>query len=181
MKLHWQNKAITELELSDGNFHSVIFEEGSLTYLLQAYCQGEFHIELISESWDHAILDEADLLSISREDNAFIRKSLLRCDDNTLVFARTVIPEKSLVGKNKQLTTLGEKPLGDILFNDKTSSRKHMRYAKIPVNCELHKEASAGLDITTALWGRQSLFYIEERPLTITEIFLPAIQACSKN
>jgi len=125
--------------------------------------------------------DETDLLFLSSNEPAFIRRSLLKCDDQALVFARTVIPEKTLSGKNQQLTKLGEKPLGDILFNDETIYRTDMRYAKIPVNCKLHEEATKGLDIASELWGRQSLFYIEQQALLITELFLPAILECSKN
>ena len=39
---------------------------------------------------------------------------------------------------------------------------------------------SEDLSITSELWGRQSLVNIEQMPLTITEIFLPAILECIK-
>jgi chorismate lyase len=181
LKLDWQNKESALKVITDKRAHPFLFNEGSLTQFIQQRCPGLFSVELISESWHQPLADEAELLSLENNENTFIRKSLLKCDNQILVYARTAIPEKTLSGKNQKLTELGEKPLGDVLFNDKTTYRSDIRYAKIPVNCELHKEATKGSDITSELWVRQSLIYIEQQPLLITEIFLPAILECSQN
>ncbi len=181
MKLHWQNKETAKLNLSDKRAHAFLFHEGSLTRFIQQSCKGVFNIELIAESWTQAMPDETQLLSLPSNEITFIRESRLKCDNQTLVCARTIIPEKTLTGKNKKLTKLGTTPLGDILFNDETTYRTDMCYAKIPVDCELHIEATKDLNIASELWGRQSLFYTEQQPLLITEIFLPAILECSKN
>jgi chorismate lyase len=180
LKLNWQNTDFAKLNISDERTPSVLFHEGSLTYFIQQHCDGLFNIELISEEWISPMQDEMELLSLKNDEATFIRKSRLKCDEQTLVYARTVIPKKTLVEENKILTQLGEEPLGNILFNNATTYRSDMRYAKIPVECDLHREATEELNITSELWGRQSQFFIRDQPLLITEIFLPSILECSK-
>jgi chorismate lyase len=181
LKLDWQNKDSALQNIIDKRVHPFLFHEGSLTYLIQEHCSGKFNIELISESWQQPMEDESILLSLTNNEASFIRKSLLKCDDLTLVYARTVIPVKTLSGKNQKLMELGAKPLGDVLFNDTTTYRSDMRYAKIPVDCDFYSDASKYLESESDLWARQSLIYIEQQPLLITEIFLPAILECGKN
>lgn len=181
MKLQWQNKETALLDISNIATHDFLFHEDSLTRFIQQRYEGEFSMELISESLHLALPDETQFLSLQRDEITFIRKSRLKCGDRAVVYARTIMPQKTIEGENQWLTTLGTKPLGDILFNDETTYRSDMRYAKIPVDCELHEEATKNLNITSELWGRQSLFYTKEQPLLITEIFLPAILECSKN
>ena len=181
MKIDWQNKESSLQDITDARVQPFLFHQESLTQFIQQRCSGLFNIELITESWQQAQQDEISLLSLTKNESTFIRKSLLKCDNENLVYARTVIPEKTLTGKNQKLTKLGDKPLGDFLFNDKTTYRSDMRYAKIPVDCELYNEATKSLNISSELWGRQSLVYIEKQPLVITEIFLPAILECKKN
>lgn len=181
MKLHWQHKKTAQSYVRDKRVHAFLFNEASLTRFIQQRCEGVFNIDLITESWCQPMSDETDLLSLPNNEITFIRISRLKCDNQTLVYARTVIPQKTLEGENQWLTKLGAKPLGDTLFNDETTYRTDMRYAKIPVHCELHGAATKELKITSELWGRQSLFHINHQPLLITEVFLPAILECSKN
>jgi chorismate lyase len=181
LNLHWQNKETARLMLCDKRLQSFLFQKGSLTRFIQQRCRGSFHVDLITESWCYPMPDEKHLLPLRNHEITFIRESWLKCNNQRLVYARTVIPRKTLKGKNQKLTRLGTKPLGKILFNDNTTYRTNMRYAKIPVNCELHKETTKGSDISSELWGRQSLFYIKNNPLLITEVFLPTILECSKN
>lgn len=181
MKLHWQNKETALLDTGDIAIHDFLFHEASLTRFIQQRCEGVFSIELISESKHQAMPDEVKFLSLQNDEITFIRKSRLKCGNHAVVYARTIMPQKTIEGENQWLTMLGTKPLGDILFNDEKTYRTDMRYAKIPVDCELYQEATQGLGITSELWGRQSLFYTDQQPLLITEIFLPAILECSKN
>ncbi|MBL1143227.1 MAG: chorismate lyase [Proteobacteria bacterium] len=181
LKLDWQNKESVQQKISDKRISPFLFNEGSLTYYIQQHCKGEFNLELVSESWQAAMSDEIALLSLSDNEKTFIRKVRLKCDNQALVYARTVIPEKTFSGKNKKLSCLGTNPLADILFKDENTYRADMCYAKITVDCGLYKEATKDLDIISELWGRQSLFYTEQQPLLITEIFLPSILECNKN
>lgn len=181
MKFRWQNKETARLSLHDKRLYSFLFQKGSLTRYIQRRCKGAFHIEIKTETWCYPMPDEIRLLALRNHENTFIREAWLKCGNQTLVYARTVIPQKTLKGKSYILTKLGTKPLGEILFNDNTTYRTNMRYAKIPVQCGLHKEATNNTDVTSELWGRQSLFYIKNKPLLVIEVFLPAILECTQN
>ncbi|HIF50877.1 MAG TPA: chorismate lyase [Thiotrichaceae bacterium] len=181
LKLNWQKKEIVSLDITDQRISDFLFQEGSLTRFIQERCDGNFSIELLTESWCSPISDEIEFLSLPSDEITFLRESRLKCDTQTLVYARTVIPGKTLSGKNKKLTELGTTPLGDILFNDEMTYRTDMRYTKITIDCELHSKATKDSNITSELWGRQSLFYSDHQPLLVTEIFLPAILECNKN
>jgi chorismate lyase len=180
LKLDWQNKESVQLSVTDKQLHPFLFHEDSLTQFIIQHCSGKFNVELISEEWQLPFSDETELLSLTDNETALIRKVMLKDDEKPLVYARSILPEKTLSG-NKKLLEMGNKPLGDFLFNDTSTFRSNMRYAKIPVNCELHKEAIRDMNISSDLWGRQSLFYIEQKPLLVNEVFLPTILECNKN
>ena len=178
MKLKWLKKVSAEEEVSNEEIKQILFHEGSLTRLLQESCSGLFNVQVLSEAWQQAMTEELTLLSLKEDEISFIRKSLLKNNEQILVYARTVIPEKTLTGENEALASLGDKPLGDFLFSHESTYRSEIRYAKIPVDCELHIEANRDVHTDNELWGRQSLIYIEQKPLLITEVFLPAILEC---
>lgn len=180
MKLHWHNKDIARLQINDKSLYPVIFQTGSLTRYIQRQCKGTFHIDIKSEAWRYPTPDEASLLKMNRE-YAFIRESWLKCDNQPMIYARTVIPKKTLQGKCRELTRLGTKPLGEILFSDKSTYRSNMRYARIPDKSWLYHQALNSVKINTSLWARQSLFYIKNKPLLIVEVFLPSIKQCIQN
>jgi len=177
----WLNKDDSQQTISEKRICPFLYHENSLTRFIQQHCSGLFNLELISEEWQQPIRSEAGLLSLTDNDTAFIRKVFLKDDEKVLVYARSIIPEKTLSGNNKKLLEMGKQPLGDFLFNDNSTYRDVMRYAIIPVGSELHAEATKGSNIASELWGRQSLFYTEQKPLLVTEIFLPAVLECNKN
>ena len=181
MKLRWHNKYIARLYIKDKSLHPYIFHTGSLTRYLQQACQGEFNIEIKSETWQQPMIDEAHLLNTKENESTFIRESWLKCDKKNLVYARTVIPEKTLTGEYKKLTTLGTKPLGEILFSDNTSYRARMQYAKLTPQCDLYNQISLPNHVNSDCWARKSLFYLKNQPLLIIEVFLPDIKTCIQN
>lgn len=178
MKLHWQNKQLIQDESIDERLQTCLFQTGSLTRYLQEQCKGDFQVELESEAWHLPMHDEAALLELGKSEDTFIRESWLKSDNIKLVYARTVIPRETLLGKAKVLTNLGTKPLGEILFADETTYRSDIRYAKIPDDCDLYELITDNTDNNEGVWGRQSLFYIQNKPLLITEVFLPEIKKC---
>ncbi len=181
MKLHWKNKLSTQEAPDDKKLHDFLFQSGSLSRLIEECCEGTFNIELKNESWTTPLPDENQLLALNNNEVTFIRESWLKCDNKKLVFARTVIPRITFDGESHDLMALGNKPLGNILFSDSKTYRTNMRYAKIPLNSDIHKQATMNTEIVSELWGRQSLFYINNNPLLVTEVFLPAISECTKN
>ncbi len=181
MDLDWQDKSIVAKELTDSRLTVFLFQNGSLSRFIEDNCNGKFHIELKNESWCQALANEINVLSLVDDAITFIRESWLKCDDRRLVYARTVIPQTTFARERRTLQQLGNKPLGNILFSDSTSHQTSRRYAKIPLGCNLHQQATAGSKIASNLWGRQSIFNINNNPLLITEVFLPSILTCTKS
>ena len=70
---------------------------------------------------------------------------------------------------------LVQKPLGEILFNNNKIFRENIKYAKIPLYNELYNKAKKHCDIYSDLYGRQSIFYVKNKPLLLIEVFLPDI------
>ena len=180
MRINWQNKQIARLSIQNKHLSLFLFDNGSLTRLIQDRCKGRFHIDLINESWGEAMSDEKNLLSLRNNEITFIRESYLKCNSKKLVYARTIIPRQTLKEQNQTLTRLGQRPLGEILFKNNNVYRKSMKYAKIPLSNKLHKKAINHTAISSEIYGRQSIFYIKSKPLLVIEIFLPSIMECNE-
>ncbi len=102
---------------------------------------------------------------------ASIREVLLICGGRPRVFARSVLPHSSLIGSNRELLQLGSKPLGEFLFNHPGMRRGPFEVAELPAKkFNLYLE-NQYCDETA--WGRRSLFYLHDKPISVCEIFLP--------
>jgi chorismate--pyruvate lyase len=149
-----------------------LLDESSLTQRLQAACTGRFHVEIVSLGWRRPLHDEAQALGVAPWQRALIREVQLWCNDQPWVFARTVIPVRTLRGAQRRLAHLGPRPLGDFLFSHPTLKRSPIQVARIAATSQL----LAGCDISQdAVWGRRSVFNLKGHPLLVSEFFLPAL------
>jgi len=106
----------------------------------------------------------------------FIREVYLLCDAQPWVFARTVIPTRTLTGPRRRLTRLRGKPLGAVLFADPAMKRSQIEIARIQNGQALFDDATSQLSVTPdEIWGRRSAFFLGGKPLLVSEIFLPNI------
>ena len=122
------------------------------------------------------MLNEAQQLNMRVSSFALVRQVHLLCDNKPWVFARTVIPPHTLRGKQRRLAKLGKKPLGAVLFADKSMKRTEMEIASIWPGQYLYQLATYHLPQTDQpIWGRRSVFYLNNHPLLVSEIFLPEI------
>lgn len=153
-----------------------LFDATSLTARIIDACSGQFRVEVISQGWQRPMLNEEQCLKIRAGRHALIRQVYLYCDDKPWVFARTVIPHTTLHGKEKHLAHLHNKPLGAVLFAEPTMRRSEVEVAEIHPGQRLFHTATAGLNYDPAtIWGRRSVFYLHNKPLLVSEIFLPDI------
>jgi chorismate--pyruvate lyase len=107
---------------------------------------------------------------------ALLREVHLLCDEQPWVFAHSVIPVQTLTGRHRRLAHLGERPLGAVLFSDKTLRRERVEITCILPGQRLFNEATAVLDCAPEdIWGRRSLFFVDDHPLLVSEFFLPLI------
>lgn len=156
-----------------------LFDPGSLTARLIRACPGNFRVQVLSQTWCSPLHNESKRLHMRARQMSLIREVYLYCDEQPWVFARTVIPRKTLTGKQKHLANLGSRPLGAVLFAD-----PHMHRDEIEVTClhpteRLYNKAVAALaQRPPHIWGRRSVFYLNRKPLLVNEIFLPGIAPC---
>jgi len=153
-----------------------LLDSASLTRRLQQTCQGQFRVEPIEQHWQRPMLNEAQALGTVPHQRCFVREVRLLCDDQPWVFARTVIPVRTLTGPRRRLSRLGKKPLGAVLFADRSMVRSSIEVAQLSSEQPLFARATAGLSQPpTSIWGRRSTFFLNHHPLLVSEIFLPAI------
>lgn len=142
-------------------------------------CAGSFRVQVLSQGWARPLRSEARALGSRRGRRCIVRQVLLLCDERPWVFARTVIPVTSLHGPQRHLMHLGSRPLGAVLFADKSMRRGVVELTRIAPAHGLYRYATANLQRKpAAIWGRRSVFRVGGRPLLVSEIFLPGIGNC---
>ena len=153
-----------------------LFDAGSLTRRLRLACAGRFRVRVLGQGWARPDRDEARALKLRPEAWAWTREVHLLCDERPWVFARTLIPARTLRGRGRRLTQLGAKPLGAVLFADPRVRRGPVEIARIAAGQRLHRRAFAGFaEPPDTIWGRRSIFLIDDNPLLVSEIFLPEL------
>lgn len=177
----WQSPDNKNLSALPESIKNWLVDEGSLTARLKEHCD-DFKVKVIGEEQQLCSAAEAcDLIQVGEP--ILVREVLLYCDNRPQVFARSLLPLKSLTGDEKALAHLGEQPLGQVLFNNPSLKRQRLEVSSFS------QDSSIGLlvekiysgncpeqminNIKTELWGRRSIFMLENKPLMVAEVFLP--------
>lgn len=152
-----------------------LFDSASLTRRLQGLCP-DFHVTVTALLRARPMRDEAALLGMRQGGHALVRHVYLRCAGTPVVFARTVIPLSALRGSARRLSHLGNRPLGAVLFSDRSMRRGEMQVACLDDRDALYRLAVNGIEERPGdVWGRRSVFYLAGKPLLVSEIFLPHV------
>ena len=153
-----------------------LVDPASLTLRLQHACSGRFSVEVLTQGWAKPLHNEARAMGLRESRRALIREVYLHCDGQPWVFARTVIPTTTLRGRERRLMNLGNRPLGAVLFADPGMQRGEVELASISSGQRLYAKATARLSTPPDnIWGRRSVFRLRNKPLLVSEIFLPDI------
>lgn len=146
---------------------SWLLHTGSLTARLQSHCH-HFRLQKLGQgaaslhaSEQHALGDAASA--------ADVREVILWGDEQPWVFARSVIPH-ALV--NTLLADLGDRPLGELLFNHAAFSRGPFELCQWPL--QSLKVLFPTLQGPEQLWARRSDFHYQGLTMLVAELFLPA-------
>ena len=169
---HWYRRSQLFAQRAPADVQSWLFDTSSLTARLVRRCPGRFRVELLSQTVRKPTLDEVDALNLAYGDSALIRQVHLCCGNSRLVYARTVIPLKTLQGAQRSYTNLGNRPLGAMLFADRTMRRDAPTVSRLEPGDELYASTGAG---GKDVWGRRSLFRVSGKPLLVSEFYLPAL------
>ena len=149
-----------------------LFDPASLTARLKQKCTADFRVEVLSQAIQKPRLDEFKILGMETGSYALIRQVKLCCGHACWVYARTVIPFSTLKGKQRVYANLGTRPLGAMLFADRTMQRD-----EVMVTALYGSQLPAGLGLAEddMVWGRRSVFRVVGKPLLVSEYFLPAL------
>jgi chorismate--pyruvate lyase len=167
--------------IQSGAYRTWLIDRGSLTQRLQAKSR-YFNVRALRLNRAKPQMDEAKILNIPQQQSALLREVLLLDQQQPLIFAHSVLPDKSVRGAWLGLSRLGNKPLGAALFSDPQVTRTPLEYKKINRQHALYRQAIKHLENPpTALWARRSVFQLssafERHAIMVTEVFLPNILA----
>ncbi len=148
-----------------------LFDASSLTARLVKLCGNDFSVRVISQRWQLLSAEEAQAMALDHSGAALVRQVLLCCGDTPLVYARTVIPGITTKGAQRRYSNMGNRPLGAMLFADRTMMREEVQVAMLPVSHEGHQYAKPD----ELVWGRRSVFRVAGKPLLVSEYFYPEL------
>ena len=171
MQSLWQNR----LSESCARYRPWLLDRGSLTRRIQVRCAA-FSVRHVRQRYGVAMPSERHMVALKHCSHALLRDVFLYCGETPMVFAHSVLPATSLHGDWQRLCRLGSKPLGAALFSNPKVRRTPLHFKKLNRRDALYRCACTVLPNPPAsLWARRSVFYLEGRPILVTEVFLPDI------
>lgn len=145
---------------------SWLLETESLTQRLRQD-GGHITIRILSEKWARPMNWEAQCLKLPQHQRAWIRTIEMQRNGQPVIYARTVIPDCHPGNPWYPLKALGNRPLGEILFQLPGLKRSGFDLSRTATSDwpELNHAAST-------LLARRSIFIQGRAPLLLTEVFL---------
>jgi len=177
MRAHWQPPETFTLPNS---LRDWLLDASSLTARLKCHGQ-QFRVQVLGQCIQACDAAEANDDVIAGE-QVLVREVLLYCDEMPQVFARSLLPLRSLTGAQQQLAHLGTQSLGQVLFNHPDLRRKKIEVAVFDEHSSVASLASylTQKTVMQPLWGRRSVFVLDSKPLMVAEVFLPGAVAYQK-
>lgn len=154
-----------------------LLDRGSLSQHLTAASNGAFRVGILHQRLMRPQLSEQVALNMAVRGLALVREVLLYGNEQPWVFARSVLPLSSLTGAQRRWRKLDNRPLGALLFADPSMRRGAMQISRIKAGQLPLSDILTNPD--TSLWGRRSVFYVDQKPLLVSEVFLPAFGSYS--
>lgn len=148
----------------------------SLTAKLMQHCL-QFRVQCLHQRQQLCLADEYAAVGLARRLRVHERDVLLRCQEQPVVFAHTIVPLQASVSDWPFFNTLGERSLGTTLFGDPQVQRGALHFARLPQQHPLVRRAAqaTGQALSAPVFARRCLFRRKNGLLLVTELFLPAI------
>jgi chorismate lyase len=150
---------------------------GSLTARLIAHSR-QFRVQRLHQRSAICLPDEARAIGLRRPGRVLEREVLLRCDDEPVVFAHTVVTASSTASDWPLFSALGERSLGTTLFYDPLVQRGQLEFARLRAGHPLLQRAKAALGGSlpdTIYYARRCVYRRHQGLLLVTEVFLPSV------
>jgi chorismate--pyruvate lyase len=169
MKTRWQD--VSNFTIGE-HLLDWLLDPCSLTARFKQHSQ-DFRIEVLGQQIQACGSAEAND-DIKAGEQVLVREVIIYCDEKPQVFARSLLPLKSLTGEEKKLAHLGNQSLGQVLFNNPELTRKNIEISSFDGQGPLSELlTSLSLPSHKKMWGRRSTFMAHNKPLMVAEIFLP--------
>lgn len=146
---------------------SWLLDQQSLTHKLIKASDNNFRVQRLKQVWAVPNQSEQQALAMRPREVALIREVFLYCNEQPWVYARSVLPYRSLCGPLRFLRFLQHSSLGSELFKYPHLERHGFDIAvvasnELPIKLEPH-----------ALYARRSVFSLQQNPVLVAEFFLP--------
>tara|TARA_B100001142_G_scaffold33024_1_gene29328 strand:- start:1380 stop:1868 length:489 start_codon:yes stop_codon:yes gene_type:complete len=152
----WNSYEAIEHELKNAEIESWLLEQGPITKRIKS--MKKFRLELIQDELSEVKEDE--ILFLTTDDESIrVREVILYGNNTPMVFARTIIPNTTINKGLKELGEIGNKPLGDILFEKNIFSKEDIVFATFK-------------DGKSIFWGRKIKYSVKNQPFSVMEVFL---------
>lgn len=143
-----------------------LLEQGSLSRLLESYCQS-LSVDLLHNKIVKAEKLNEQEISLLANEECLLRKVVLKGDGQEWVLGRTLIPQSSMENQQYDLAQQGEIPLGLTVFSANDVKRDALQVGVVE------------LDGTTLL-ARRSRLWMNQKPMLVAELFLPTAPIYTK-
>lgn len=143
---------------------SWLLEVGSITARLRLHWPA-LVVDVLDEGIGTPAPDERERLAVGTEDACWVREVQLHSHGKALVHARTVVPGWNDYNPWNRVSTLGQRPLGELLFSLPELQRLPLEFA---LTCQ-----QSAKDQVSALTmpSRRRVFLHDGAPLLLTEAF----------
>jgi len=156
------------------NVQSWVYESGSLTKRLRDFYGAGVAVKVLLQRRRTPFLSERRLLKLPEHHIILTREVLLHVKGKPLILARTIIPEETIKAAKSNLSRLGNRPLGEIIFSYPQLERLSMDITLINLSTwtpAANKEAI----IDQPIWGRRTVYGIAHKQMLVSEFFLPEV------
>lgn len=154
---------------------SWLMTKESLTARIRQHCP-DMQVIVLSEQIERPLLDESNALNLQENEQAWVRCVLLKCANKNWVYARTIIPNPIPENPWSHLQQLGDKPLGEVLFELPNVKRTEFEFCAQSLKSWPHLAAHFDMQtLQSKGFARRSCFTQQQATLLLTEVFLPEL------
>ena len=156
------------------NVQSWTYESGSLTQRLRSFYGDAVAVKILLQRWHTPFLSERRLLKLHEHQYCLTREVLLHANGKPLILARSIIPSSTIKVVKSNLSHLGNRPLGEVIFSYPKLERIAMDVTLIDSSTWTQSAiAEAGID--QSIWGRRTVYAIAHKQMLVSEFFLPEV------
>ena len=171
----WKSQLLGTNAQAPAELRPWLNETGSLTKRLRSVYGNQLAVKLLYHRWKPAFAEECQTLKIAHHRYQLVREVLLYVGSTPLVLARTILPETTIRIAHRNLSHLGTRPLGEVIFAYPDLELRQRFFSQAQVNV-WSRPVLAHFKLDQAIWGRRNLYAIHNQPLLVSEFFLPTMK-----